>query len=400
MATSVPKTYDLTVPRQPLNEPPLIQVRIEHVLGAFEDIDAGTPHLWTEPTKYEVLHNGKRYAAKAVVGLAYRRMAGKWPAHLSAGPLRTQAQGLLESLGLRIVEKSDAPPPREDWSPEEVHLIVEDYFLMLREELLDRAYNKAERRRRLLPKLRGRSEQSVEYKHANLSAVLLELGLPYIRGYKPRGNYQALLAETVGCYLVAQPNFFEGLMDGPVINPIAGPRLVGTTVAIFDDPPEETFAPPEPVEPWKSRRGRKNDVAQRDAANRRLGRMGEEFIVELEKQRLTEAGRDDLAARVEWVADTCGDGLGFDILSFSYADDSERYVEAKTTGLGKYAPFIVTANEVRCSEAEPMKFHLYRLYDFGQPQTRAYVLPGRLSQHCQLMPLNYRAVVGVAGTPT
>lgn len=396
MASELPRIYHLIVARQPVNDPPLADIRVEHVFGAFDDLDADVSHLWTEPTKYEVLQNGKRYAAKAVVGLAYRRMAGKWPAHLSAGPLRTQAQGLLESLGFQIVEKSDAPPPREDWSPQEVHLIVEDYFLMMQDELLDRPYNKTEHRRRLLPKLRGRSEQSIEFKHANLSAVLLELGLPYIRGYKPRGNYQALLAETVGAFLVAHPDFFEGLMDGPVINPVAAPALIGATTTIFDEPPEETFAPPEPVEPWKSRRGRKNDVAQRDAANRRLGRMGEEFAVALEKKRLAEAGRGDLADRVEWVADTCGDGLGFDILSFSEADENERYIEAKTTGLGKFVPFIVTANEVRCSDAEPTKFHLYRLYDFGPKQTRVYILPGSLTANCQLKPLAFRAVVAAS----
>ena len=35
------------------------------------------------------------------------------------------------------------------------------------------------------------------------------------------------------------------------------------------------------------------------------------------------AGRDYLAKKVEWVTQTVGDGLGFDILSFDDADDSE-----------------------------------------------------------------------------
>jgi hypothetical protein len=43
--------------------------------------------------------------------------------------------------------------------------------------------------------------------------------------------------------------------------------------------------------------------------------------------------------------------LGFDVLSFNEQDDSERLVEVKTTGLGKYFPFYVSACEVRCSEA-------------------------------------------------
>jgi hypothetical protein len=35
-------------------------------------------------------------------------------------------------------------------------------------------------------------------------------------------------------------------------------------------------------------------------------------------------GRDDLASKVQWVAPTFGDGLGFDFLSFDDADDSKR----------------------------------------------------------------------------
>ena len=48
-------------------------------------------------------------------------------------------------------------------------------------------------------------------------------------------------------------------------------------------------------------------------------------------------------ARVEWARRDIGDGLGFDVLSFDDADDSERCIEVKTTGLGKFFPFYVTA---------------------------------------------------------
>jgi hypothetical protein len=35
----------------------------------------------------------------------------------------------------------------------------------------------------------GRSKGVVERKHQNMSAILIELGLPHIEGYKPLGNY-------------------------------------------------------------------------------------------------------------------------------------------------------------------------------------------------------------------
>ena len=49
-----------------------------------------------------------------------------------------------------------------DWSNIELDLIISDYFSMLRLELSDIAYNKAEHRRNLLPLLNNRSEGSIE----------------------------------------------------------------------------------------------------------------------------------------------------------------------------------------------------------------------------------------------
>ena len=49
--------------------------------------------------------------------------------------------------------------------------------------------------------LSNRSDGSIEFKHQNLSAVLIKHGLPYIIGYKPRWNYQFLLEETLLSYL-------------------------------------------------------------------------------------------------------------------------------------------------------------------------------------------------------
>ena len=66
------------------------------------------------------------------------------------------------------------------------------------------------------------------------------------------------------------------------------------------------------------------------------------------------------------MAVTCGDGVGFDVLSFDEGDESERLIEVKTTGLGKHFPFYVTANEVRCSEDCPERFRLYRVFDFAR----------------------------------
>lgn len=370
----------------------------EHVLRTLADLDAGITHPFGQPTGYELIHDGKRYAPKAVVGLACRYSIGRVlnPEEFSGGEAPGQANFVLRKLGFVVEKKNEEeaePKTGKDWSEDEVRLIVADYFDMLETELLGQPFKKSEHRKVLAPKLQGRSDGSIEFKHQNVSGVLVELGLPYIEGYKPRGNYQALLATEVEGFLEQHPGFLDKLASAPTLNPVQGQQIISPDFdQIIEAPPEKIISPSATNKPWLSRKARKIDFAERDAANRQLGKLGEQFVYDLERYRLKAAGRDDLAQKVVWASRVIGDGLGFDILSFDEADDSERMLEIKTTGLGKFFPFLVTSNEVRCSEDIPQQYHLFRVFDFGRTP-RLYVLHGSLRELCQLDPVLYRAVI-------
>jgi len=92
------------------------------------------------------------------------------------------------------------------WSHEEVEAIVADYFNMLDNELRGIHYNKTEHRRALSILLKTRSDGSIERKHQNISAVLIDQGFPYIAGYKPLRNYQQLLYDIVSNRLTNSTN--------------------------------------------------------------------------------------------------------------------------------------------------------------------------------------------------
>lgn len=79
-------------------------------------------------------------------------------------------------------------PDRREWSRTEVEAIVDDYLSMLSSELAGTSYSKSAHRRTLKSRLSDRSDPSVEFKHANISAALIDAGMPYIDGYKPRSN--------------------------------------------------------------------------------------------------------------------------------------------------------------------------------------------------------------------
>jgi 5-methylcytosine-specific restriction protein A len=49
----------------------------ESALQAIADLDAGIEHPFNPPTGYELVHDGRRFPAKAVIGLACRSLLGR-----------------------------------------------------------------------------------------------------------------------------------------------------------------------------------------------------------------------------------------------------------------------------------------------------------------------------------
>lgn len=140
----------------------------------------------------------------------------------------------------------------------------------------------------------------------------------------------------------------------------------------------------------RARLPRKVDFARRDEANRTLGRSGEHWVLEYEQLRLASEGRPDLFGRVCWTSDTLGDGAGYDILSFEAANETQRFIEVKTTNGSHGAAFIVSRNELEFSKEAGDAFWLYRVFQFRQ-EPAIYFLRGDISSHVHLEAIDYRA---------
>ena len=273
-----------------------------------------------------------------------------------------------------------------DWSREEVEAIVADYLQMLTLELAGQTYSKTKHRLELLQKLTGRSESSIEFKHGNISAVMTDLGFPYIQGYKPRSNYQALLA-TVAAEQVRGRTTLDNVALAAVHQPAAMPTMIDFA-KVKSEAPKMQHRATESVNPLFFK-AVKRDYLEREAQNQSLGLAGEKFIVQFEHWRLITLGQQRLADRVDHVSQSKGDGLGYDVLSFD-ADGKERFIEVKTTTFGQATPFFVSRGELALSQGAREQFHLYRLFEFRKAP-RLFDLKGSLDLHCVLDPVTYRA---------
>jgi hypothetical protein len=268
----------------------------------------------------------------------------------------------------------------ERWTRAEVNAAVADYLAMLKKELAREPYSKAAHWKNLRPRLVNRT--SVDRKHQNISAVLIELGYPYISGYKPLWNYQELIRDVVISQIAHDSEL--AVVVGKAVSEAVRTPPTPDMLRVIAPPQKEKMHEKHPrLTPFRK------DYLEMEAQNRKLGLEGEKFVIELEKKRLAAGGCDDLAAKVEHVAETGGDLLGYDVLSFE-ADGGERHVEVKTTRYGEMTPFFVSPNEVKVSERLDPTYRLFRLFDF-ESEAGLFVLPGSLNRTCRLQPVRFAA---------
>jgi hypothetical protein len=264
------------------------------------------------------------------------------------------------------------------WQDDELDAIVTDYFAMLEDDLAGQPYVKSRHSQALMAQI-GRTHRSVEFKHQNISAVLDELGMPWIRGYIPKRNYQNAIFDAIDRYLTRHP----AILDCVPASPAAAPPLS----TVFVDAPILTAADA-PIPDGLRHLVRKFDPVERDYRNRSLGKAGESFVLDLERRWLTEADRADLARRVRWVAAEDGDGAGYDIKSFDPAG-RERLIEVKTTNGSARTPFYLSRNERDFAEQTPAEWRIYRVHLFAK-DPRVFTIAPPLENAVKLRPETWR----------
>lgn len=132
---------------------------------------------------------------------------------------------------------------------------------------------------------------------------------------------------------------------------------------------------------------------QKNIENKRIGDLGERWVLKKEIEYLTINGQSKLADKVKHVAKDQGDGSGFDILSFDL-DGNEKYIEVKTTKGSLNSTFYITRNELERSKIEKEKYFLYRVYNFNENTGTANLLKiqGELTSICEI-PMNYKVTL-------
>lgn len=141
--------------------------------------------------------------------------------------------------------------------------------------------------------------------------------------------------------------------------------------------------------PFKAKIGKHFDYDKLNKTKRITGKAGEVLVYNYEIEKL--AGTP---YKPEYVAETQGDGLGYDIKSFD-KDGTEIYIEVKTTTSNKIDGFYLSENERSIAEEKKEQYKVYRVYNLNKKTKSAniQIFNNIISENFQLKPTTYRVFI-------
>src|SRR5690606_27799952 len=137
----------------------------------------------------------------------------------------------------------------------------------LRQDLLGQRPNKSLHNRQLQQVLDRRNSSSIEMKHRNISAVLVELGAMPLTGYKPLPNHQRILVEIVSEKLASDWALDEAALSF-VETPAEIPLIDPAMALVVDRPAAPARRIGEARHAWQGLNLTTRDYLAREARNR------------------------------------------------------------------------------------------------------------------------------------
>ena len=130
--------------------------------------------------------------------------------------------------------------------------------------------------------------------------------------------------------------------------------------------------------------------AKKDAE---IGLLGEELVINYEKERLINLDLNEYAEKIRWISKE-SDLYGYDIESFDVDENGKVYpikIEVKTTASKADTEFFVTKNELEVSKKYKKSYFIYRVYDAKGLYPKFYRAAGCISDNFILDPVTYMA---------
>ncbi len=151
---------------------------------------------------------------------------------------------------------------------------------------------------------------------------------------------------------------------------------------------------PTPTKTVKSNHSSKINYEKQSKNNQKLGDRGEMLVMELEKSRLSNAGKSALVDKIERVS-LKSDAYGYDIVSFD-EDGKERYIEVKATQSKPGATnFFFTENELQTAQKH-QNYYIYIVYEITTDKPKVWAIKNPFNpqnENVVKQPIKYRVTI-------
>lgn len=136
---------------------------------------------------------------------------------------------------------------------------------------------------------------------------------------------------------------------------------------------------------------RKTDFIKKAKRDAEIGYLGEQYVMEYERERLSKIGLEQYAEKVEWQS-LKSDSFGYDIKSYDWVgtEIKEIYIEVKSTVERVDKEFPVSQGEVDASNKYKDQYFIYRIYNITR-EPKFYRKSGPIEKHFKLDPITYLA---------
>ena len=137
----------------------------------------------------------------------------------------------------------------------------------------------------------------------------------------------------------------------------------------------------------------KIDYLKKARKDAEAGLLGEELVLQYEKDRLAREDMHEYVDRIKWVAQE-SDRYGYDIISYNrdtLGKVKEIKIEVKTTTSKVDTEFFVSKNELEKSHEYAETYCVYRVYDVKSEHPKFYRAFGALEDNFILDPVTYMA---------
>ena len=256
------------------------------------------------------------------------------------------------------------------------YAIVSAYFDQLFKDVTGQVFRRRDILAEYAEQLEKLEKGKLDRYFCHVSALLAELGLPFMTESQPWAGASHALQDALHNYLAENIEKLSNFRRVALHCKEAPPTEIPDSRVCWVAPPEPSSYRYSGIPEKLQNLSDVLDFLTAETVDQVLHERAVEFVLAYEKARLREGGQSELGNKIERL-DSASRETGCDILSFD-TDGEARCILVKPTHFGKHFPFILFNDEIEDLRRGEAEHYIYRPFNLAY-EYKLFVLKEGLS---------------------